>query len=266
MLLHSRVPVDHLSTESKDVVKLAMGLIATMAALVLGLLTASAKALVRYAEQRGQAHAAKIILTRPDAGPLRPRDQGDPRSLRDAVASDRPDLARGQSHRGGDARQLDDAGCRGHRGQHPRPLRRRTTPSGRCRPKRCKSAAICPARAGCCSPRPAARPRCSSWWSWSSGSACCSPASAFWPRATPRWSRPVVLCAVGGGIDLSDSGDGPPPRRHGEGLQALALRHRPSRAIEKRINLREFSETFRRAHLHASWRGVKYWQRTRTGG
>lgn len=42
-LLRSRVPVDHLSTDSKDVVKLAMGLIATMAALVLGLLTASAK-------------------------------------------------------------------------------------------------------------------------------------------------------------------------------------------------------------------------------
>ena len=33
----------HLSSESKDVVKLAMGLIATMAALVLGLMTASAK-------------------------------------------------------------------------------------------------------------------------------------------------------------------------------------------------------------------------------
>jgi hypothetical protein len=37
------LPEHHLSPESKDVVKLAMGLIATMAARVLGLLTASAK-------------------------------------------------------------------------------------------------------------------------------------------------------------------------------------------------------------------------------
>ena len=37
------LPEHHLSAESKDVVKLAMGLIATMPALVLGLLIASAK-------------------------------------------------------------------------------------------------------------------------------------------------------------------------------------------------------------------------------
>src|SRR6266576_2683259 len=37
------LPQDHLSTDTKDTVKLAMGLVATMAALVLGLLVASAK-------------------------------------------------------------------------------------------------------------------------------------------------------------------------------------------------------------------------------
>jgi hypothetical protein len=37
------IPEEHLSTESKDVVKLAMGLVATMSALVLGLLVSSAK-------------------------------------------------------------------------------------------------------------------------------------------------------------------------------------------------------------------------------
>ena len=37
------LPEHHPSAESKDVVKLAMGLIATMSALVLGLLIASAK-------------------------------------------------------------------------------------------------------------------------------------------------------------------------------------------------------------------------------
>ena len=42
-LLRVMLPEHHLSAESKDVEKLAMGLIATMSALVLGLLIASAK-------------------------------------------------------------------------------------------------------------------------------------------------------------------------------------------------------------------------------
>ena len=43
MLLRRVLPEYHLSTDSKDVVKLGMGLIGTMAALVLALLIASAK-------------------------------------------------------------------------------------------------------------------------------------------------------------------------------------------------------------------------------
>jgi hypothetical protein len=43
MLLRAILPEQHLSSESKDVVKLGMGLIGTMTALVLGLLIASAK-------------------------------------------------------------------------------------------------------------------------------------------------------------------------------------------------------------------------------
>lgn len=43
MLLRRVLPKDHLSEDSKDVVKLGMGLVGTMAALVLGLLIASAK-------------------------------------------------------------------------------------------------------------------------------------------------------------------------------------------------------------------------------
>jgi len=43
ILLRSVLPEHHLTQDSKDVVKLGMGLIATMAALVLGLLIASAK-------------------------------------------------------------------------------------------------------------------------------------------------------------------------------------------------------------------------------
>lgn len=43
MLLRAVLPEQHLSSESKDVVKLGMGLIGTMTALVLGLMIASAK-------------------------------------------------------------------------------------------------------------------------------------------------------------------------------------------------------------------------------
>jgi hypothetical protein len=43
MLLRTFLPQHHLSGDSKEVVKVGMGLVATMAALVLGLLVASAK-------------------------------------------------------------------------------------------------------------------------------------------------------------------------------------------------------------------------------
>ena len=43
MILRARLPKHHLGDDSKDVVRLGMGLVATMAALVLGLLVASAK-------------------------------------------------------------------------------------------------------------------------------------------------------------------------------------------------------------------------------
>src|SRR5215470_139896 len=43
LLLRTVLPQHHLSSETKDIVKLGMGLVGTMAALVLGLLVASAK-------------------------------------------------------------------------------------------------------------------------------------------------------------------------------------------------------------------------------
>src|SRR5437764_4561255 len=52
MFVRSVLPQDHLSADTKDTVKLAMGLVATMTALVLGLLVASAKG--SYDAQRNQ--------------------------------------------------------------------------------------------------------------------------------------------------------------------------------------------------------------------
>ncbi len=61
MFLRANLPQHHLNQESKDVVKLVMGVVATLAALVLGLLTASAKAEFDTQSNELQQSAAKII-------------------------------------------------------------------------------------------------------------------------------------------------------------------------------------------------------------
>src|SRR5215471_1387175 len=62
MVLRSFLPDRHLSADSKDVVRLGMGLLATMAALVLSLLIASAKG--SYDTQRNQVTqlTANVVL------------------------------------------------------------------------------------------------------------------------------------------------------------------------------------------------------------
>src|SRR6266446_1730678 len=59
--VRAALPEDHLSSETKDAVKVGMGLVATMAALVLGLLVASTKG--TYDTQKGEVTqmAAKIV-------------------------------------------------------------------------------------------------------------------------------------------------------------------------------------------------------------
>jgi len=61
-VLRRFMPEEHFSTDSKDAVKLAMGLVATMTALLLGLLVSSAKS--TYDTQRGQVIqlSAKVIF------------------------------------------------------------------------------------------------------------------------------------------------------------------------------------------------------------
>ena len=61
MALRRRLPEDHIGDSSKDVVRLVMGLIATMAALVLGLLIASAKG--SYDTQKSElVHASAQVI------------------------------------------------------------------------------------------------------------------------------------------------------------------------------------------------------------
>ncbi len=62
MTLHTILPEHHLSPDSKDVIKLGMGLIATMSALVLALLTSSAKSSFDTQRNEVTQTAANIIL------------------------------------------------------------------------------------------------------------------------------------------------------------------------------------------------------------
>jgi hypothetical protein len=62
LFLRATLPEHHLSSESKDIIKLGMGLIGTMTALVLGLLIASAKS--SYDTEKGELTqmSAKLVL------------------------------------------------------------------------------------------------------------------------------------------------------------------------------------------------------------
>jgi hypothetical protein len=62
LFLRTVLPEQHLSEESKDVVKLVTGLVATLAALVLGLLVASAKSSFDTVNEGFRQSAAKVIV------------------------------------------------------------------------------------------------------------------------------------------------------------------------------------------------------------
>ena len=94
MLLHRRLPDQHLDAESRDVVKLVLGLVATMAALVLGLLVASANTSHdRQNSELKELSADIILLDRtlelygPDAQAVRDAMRQVARQTHDAVWS-----------------------------------------------------------------------------------------------------------------------------------------------------------------------------------
>jgi hypothetical protein len=62
MFVHAVLPQHHLSSESKDVVKLAMALVATLCALVLSLLIASAKGSYDAQSSELTQMSAKVVL------------------------------------------------------------------------------------------------------------------------------------------------------------------------------------------------------------
>src|ERR1051325_12049871 len=60
--LRRRLPAEHLSEESRDAIKLALGLVATMTAILLGLLVSSAKSSFDTTRSEVMQMAAKVAL------------------------------------------------------------------------------------------------------------------------------------------------------------------------------------------------------------
>lgn len=86
MAIRVRLPDEHLGADTKDVVKLAMGLVATMAALVLGLLTASAQNTFKTWDGEVKDSAADVILLDRTLAHLGPATADIRARLREVVA------------------------------------------------------------------------------------------------------------------------------------------------------------------------------------
>jgi hypothetical protein len=87
MLLRKRLPGHHLSGDTKDVVRLGTGLIGTMAALVLGLLIASANSTYETESSQVKQLTANIVLLDLTLAQYGPETQSLRNLLRPAVAT-----------------------------------------------------------------------------------------------------------------------------------------------------------------------------------
>ena len=84
--LRRLVPAEHLSTDSKDAIKLALGLVATMTAILLGLLVSSAKNSFDTTRSEVMQMSAKIALLDRILALYGPQTADARRALRDSVA------------------------------------------------------------------------------------------------------------------------------------------------------------------------------------
>lgn len=87
VLLRAKLPKHHLEQDSKDVVKLGMGLVATMAALVLGLLVASAKSSYDSQKNGLDQFSANLVVLDSALAEYGPEAEPPRASLRRVVAA-----------------------------------------------------------------------------------------------------------------------------------------------------------------------------------
>jgi hypothetical protein len=87
LFLHNLPPAQHLQDESKDAIKLGAGMIATVSALVLGLLVASAKSSFDSTEEAITQRAAKVIFLDRLLSDYGPETKATREQLRQTVAA-----------------------------------------------------------------------------------------------------------------------------------------------------------------------------------
>jgi hypothetical protein len=220
LALQRFLPKHHLSKESQDLVKLGAGVIATITALVLGLLVSSAKSSFDAMNTRiMQAGASAIILDRmlaeygPDAKNARDQLR---RSVEESLHRIWPSERTGVSgsavvERGG-AMEAVQAGLR-------QLAPRKTMPSASCSPRPGRWRTMSHNRAGCCSKRRRTSSRIPSWSCSCSGSLSCLSARSVRPAQRHDRHRLVHLCVLDVGGDLSGSGDEPAAGRIHQGLE-----------------------------------------------
>jgi hypothetical protein len=140
MLLRRILPEHHLNADSKDIVKLGMGLIATMSALVLGLLIASAKG--SYDTQRTEVTQMSADIVQLDRVLAHYGPQAkEARDLERSVVMVGLDMIWSDS--AFRSEKLDSRTMRLRLTismKMSKSSRLRTTSNDRCRPRRCKSA------------------------------------------------------------------------------------------------------------------------------
>ena len=94
-LLRRYLPEPHLSTESKDAIKLPTAIVATLSAIALGLLTASAKTTFDRAEVQLKTTVAQVVVLDRVMVSYGPQTQEARRLLRDFVVTQLDPLKRG---------------------------------------------------------------------------------------------------------------------------------------------------------------------------
>src|SRR5437870_13295112 len=87
MCIRAALPEHHLTTDTKDAVRIGMGLVATMAALVLGLLVASTKGAYDTQKNEVSQMAAKIVFLDRVLANYGPETGGARKLLRGSVGS-----------------------------------------------------------------------------------------------------------------------------------------------------------------------------------
>src|SRR5437667_10845121 len=85
MRIRAALPKHHLTADTRDAVRIGMGLVATMAALVLGLLVAATKGAYDTQKNEVRQLAAKLVFLDRVMAKYGPEAGGTPKLLRDSV-------------------------------------------------------------------------------------------------------------------------------------------------------------------------------------